>query len=154
MLFRTKYHFSLILIFVFFILYGCQLQDPSKTHGIVFLKNRSEKLTINKSNKNDVLQIIGQPHSKSINNDNEWIYIERILTKGAYHKLGQNVLKSNNVLILYFNKYGILTSKKFLDKDDKQKIVFSKAETENDLTQKSFVEKFLSSIRSKMYGKR
>ena len=123
MLFRTKYHFSLILIFVFFILYGCQLQDPSKTHGIVFLKNRSEKLTINKSNKNDVLQIIGQPHSKSINNDNEWIYIERILTKGAYHKLGQNDLKSNNVLILYFNKYVIITSKKYLDKEDKQKRV-------------------------------
>tara|TARA_B100000767_G_C19659979_1_gene490536 strand:+ start:106 stop:537 length:432 start_codon:yes stop_codon:yes gene_type:complete len=143
-----------MLIFIFFILNGCQLQDPSKTHGIVFLKNRSEKLTINKSNKNDVLQVIGQPHSRSINNDNEWIYIERVLTKGAYHKLGQNVLKANNVLILYFNKYGILTNKKFLNKEDKQKIAFSKAETENDLTQKSFVEKFLSSIRSKMYGKK
>ena len=154
MFFRAKYHFFLISILIFFILYGCQLQDPSKTHGIVFLKNRSEKLTINKSNKNDVLQVIGQQHSTSINNDNEWIYIERVLTKGAYHKLGQNVLKSNNVLILYFNKYGILTSKKFLDKDDKHKIAFSKEETENDLTQKSFVEKFLSSIRSKMYGKR
>ena len=104
MFFRAKYHFFLISILIFFILYGCQLQDPSKTHGIVFLKNRSEKLTINKSNKNDVLQVIGQPHSTSINNDNEWIYIERVLTKGAYHKLGQNVLKSNNVLILYFNK--------------------------------------------------
>ena len=29
---------------------------------------------------------------------------------------------------------------------------FSKKNTENNLTKKSFVEKFLSSIRTKMYG--
>ena len=41
-----------------------------------------------------LLKLIGQPHTKSINNENEWIYIERILTKGKFHKLGQNVLKT------------------------------------------------------------
>ena len=113
MYFLVKNHYFISLIFYFFILIGCQLQEPSKNHGIVFLENRAKKLEINVSNTNDVIKIIGQPHSKSINNDKEWIYIERILTKGEYHKLGQNVLKTNNILILNFDKYGVLKKKKF-----------------------------------------
>ena len=54
-----------------------------------FLENRSKKLFVNKTNKNDVIKIIGQPHSKSIDDENEWIYIERILSKGKFHKLGK-----------------------------------------------------------------
>ena len=137
--------------FILVILNACKLQEPSKNHGIVFLKNRSEKLELNKTNKNDVIRIIGQPHTKSINNNNDWIYIERVLTKGEYHKLGQNILKSNNVLVLSFNKYGILEKKTFLDKNDKKRLKFSNRETQNELTQKSFVEKLLTSIREKMY---
>ena len=67
---------------------------------------------------------MGNPHSKSINNNNEWFYIERTLTKGEFHKLGQNVLKNNNVLYLSFNKYGILKEKLLLDKNDKNKVSF------------------------------
>ena len=152
MFFKIKNHINYFLFFTFIILINCQLQEPYKNHGIVFLENRAEKLVIDTSNKNDVIKIIGQPHSKSIKNNNEWIYFERVITKGEFHKLGQNVLKSNNVLILTFDKYGILKNKQFLDKNDKKKIIFSKKQTKNELTQKSFVEKFLSSVRSKMYG--
>jgi len=154
MFFKHKYSHKILIYFIFIILISCKLQDPSKKHGIVFLKNRSEKLQINKSNINDVLAVIGQPHSKSINNMNEWFYIERILTKGEYHKLGKNVLKTNNVLVLTFDKFGVLKRKDFFDINDKQKIAFSKNETINELTQKSFVEKFLSSIKAKMYGQK
>jgi len=149
MFFNCNHNFKIILIF--FILIGCQLQDPNNNHGIVFLENRSNELVINKSNKNDVLNLIGQPHSKSINNDNEWFYIERILTKGEFHKLGQNILKENNVLVLDFDKYGILKYKKMLDKNDIKKMKFSEKNTANELAQKSFIEKFLSSIRTRMY---
>ena len=119
-----------------FILIGCQLQEPTKNHGIVFLENRSNKLLINKTNQNDVLKIIGQPHSKSIKDLNTWIYIERVLTKGKYHKLGKHVLKSNNVLVLSFDKYGVLKAKDFYDKNDIKKMEFSKKKTENKLTKK------------------
>ena len=121
-----KYHKVYIIFIVSIFLLNCQLQEPSKNHGIVFLENRANKLTINKNNKNDVLNIIGQPHSKSINNEDKWIYIERILTKGEYHKLGQNVLKANNILILEFDKYGILKTKELLKKEDIKKLSFSK----------------------------
>jgi len=142
-----------LLIFIFFILYNCQLQEPTKNHGILFLKNRADKLAVNKSNKNDVIQTIGQPHSKSISDEDNWIYIERVLTKGEFHKLGQNILKTNNILILTFDKYGVLKKKDFLDKNSKKKINFSENQTINDISQKSFVEKFLQSLKSKMYKK-
>ena len=37
-------------------------------------------------------------------------------------------------------------------KDSKNKLTFSKNETDNTLTKKSFIQKFLSSLRHKMYG--
>lgn len=140
------------MIIFFFILLNCQLQEPSKNHGIIFLENRSKKLELTKSNKNDVIRIIGTPHAKSIANDDQWIYIERVITRGRYHKLGQNVLKTNNILILSFDKYGVLKEKDLLNKDDLKKIAFSKEFTENDLSRKSFIQSFLASIKAKMYG--
>ena len=68
--------------------------------------------------------------------------------------MGQNVLKTNNILELKFDKYGILNSKKQYNKDDMQKVKYSKKVTENDISKKSFVGKFLSSVKQKMYGKR
>tara|TARA_B100001059_G_scaffold198491_1_gene204363 strand:+ start:759 stop:1223 length:465 start_codon:yes stop_codon:yes gene_type:complete len=154
MSFKTK-HIKKILFTIFFlILLSCQLQEASKNHGVVFLENRAKKLKINVSNTNDVINIFGQPHSRSISDENEWIYIERILTKGEFHKIGQNVLKSNNILVLKFDKYGVLKNKKLLSKEDKNKISFSQKKTENELTKKSFVEKFLNSVKQKMYGNR
>ena len=42
----------------------------------------------------------------------------------------------------------------FIDKDSKNKIKFSERSTENELSQRSFVERFLSSIKEKMYSNR
>jgi outer membrane protein assembly factor BamE (lipoprotein component of BamABCDE complex) len=154
MVFNFKHHLRNTLFPIFFILLGCQLQEPAKNHGILFLDNRSEKLAINKSNKNDVIKILGQPHAKTFNEENLWIYIERTLTKGKYHKLGRHELKTNNTLVLNFDKYGILKSKDFYDKNNINKIKFSKKTTENNLSKRSFVESFLQSVKKKMYGRR
>ena len=97
---------------------------------------------------------MGQPHSTSINDKNIWVYLERTLSKGKFHKLGRHVLKTNNVLVLNFDKYGVLTKKDFYDKNDLEKVSFSKSETDNELTKTSFVERFLSSNKKKMYGNR
>ena len=138
----------------FILLLGCQLKEPQKNHGILFLENRSAKLKVDVSNQNDVIKSIGHPHSKSINDENEWFFVERTLTKGEFHKLGKNILKESNILILKFDKYGILKEKMLLTKEDIKKLSFSDKETSNELSQKSFVQKFLSSLRDKMYKKR
>ena len=144
--------FLILSFFIFFT--NCQLQEPYQNHGILFLENRSAKLEIDISNKNDVIKNIGQPHSRSINDDNEWIFIERTLTKGEFHKLGRNIIKESNILVLKFDKYGILKEKTFLTKEDIKKLNFSESKTSNELSQKSFVQKFLTSLRDKMYKKR
>ena len=146
-----KNHFRFILIFI--IISNCQLKDPLKTHGIIYLENRSNELNVNKSNKNDVIKIFGRPHIKDLDEVETWIYFERLLTKGKFHKLGQHVLKDNNVLVLRFNKYGVLNKKKFIDKTEMNEIEFSSLTTDNVLTQKSFVQKFLQSVKQKMYRK-
>ena len=110
----------------FLILVNCQLQQPLKTHGIIYLENRAKKLELNITNKNDVIKILGRPQVKEEKKDDTWIYVERILTKGKYHKLGQHVLKENNVLVLNFNKYGVLQEFNFYNKEDINQINFSK----------------------------
>ena len=152
MSFIKKFHNNLLYLLVFIILISCKLQEPLKTHGIIFLENRSQKLVLNKSNKNDVIRIMGRPHIKEDEINQSWIYLERILSKGKYHKLGRHILKENNVLVLNFDKYGVLKNKQFLKKEDLKKIEFSQKITENELTQKSFVQKFLQSIKQKMYS--
>ena len=154
MFFLAKHRKYLFFILLIFFLTGCQIQEQVNNHGILFLENRSKKLIVNKSNINDVLQIMGSPQITSISNKKTWFYIERILSKGKFHKLGQNVLKKNNVLVLEFNKFGILENKILLDKEDRKKLAFSKNITTNEITQKSFIEKFLSSVREKMYSNR
>ena len=152
--FRIFYLKSIYILSFFILLLGCQLKEPQQNHGILFLENRSAKLKVDVSNQNDVIKSIGHPHSKSINDENEWFFVERTLTKGEFHKLGKNILKESNILILKFDKYGILKEKMLLTKDDIKKLSFSDKETSNELSQKSFVQKFLSSLRDKMYKKR
>jgi outer membrane protein assembly factor BamE (lipoprotein component of BamABCDE complex) len=130
------------------------LKEPNKAHGINFLENREKTLTIGETNQNDVIKLIGNPHSLSLKNENTWIYFERTITRGKLIKLGQNVLKENNVLELKFNKYGVLNSKKILNKENMNVVDYLDKETENNLEQDSFVGKFLSSMRQKMYGKK
>ena len=152
MSFIKKFHNNILYLLVFIILISCKFQEPLKTHGIIFLENRSQKLVLNQSNKNDVIRIMGRPHIKEDEINQSWIYLERILSKGKYHKLGRHMLKENNILVLNFDKYGVLKNKKFLKKEDIKRLEFSQKITENELTKKSFVQKFLQSVKQKMYS--
>jgi outer membrane protein assembly factor BamE (lipoprotein component of BamABCDE complex) len=155
MTFVNRKHFQKLYIIIFLVLLNnCQLKEPNKPHGINFLENREKTLVVGKTNQNDVIRLIGNPHSTSIKDKDTWIYFERTITRGKMIKLGQNVLKENNLLELKFNKYGVLMGKKFYNKEDMNKITYSVKETENNITQPSFIGKFLSSMRQKMYGKR
>ena len=153
-IFKIKHLKKLIFIILIFILSNCQLKDPIKGHGINFLKNRSEKISLNKSNKNDVIKVLGNPHTKSIDDENLWFYFDRKIASGKLVNFGDMKLLENNVLILNFDKYGIVIKKEFFSKEDMKKIKYSEMKTENPVSQDSFVTSFLQSVRQKMYGKR
>ena len=142
----------LILIFIF--ITSCQRNEVIKTHGISYLEKREKLIIVNVSNKNDTIQIFGQPSTKGMTDDNLWIYIERTLTRGKLIKLGKNYLKKNNALVLEFDKYGILRKKEFYNKDKMKRLTFTKKITENEIRKENFIYSFLSSIRQKMQTKR
>ena len=141
---------KILLLFFIIFLTSCQRNEVIKTHGIAYLDKREKLIYVNKSNKNDTVKVLGQPSTKGMSNDNLWIYIERTKTRGKMLKLGRNYLKKNNVLILEFDNYGILTKKEFYDKESMKDVNFAKAITENDLRKENFIYSFLSSIRQKM----
>ena len=147
---KKKYLLFIVLFFVI----GCSQNEVIKTHGIAYLEKREKLITVNKSNKNDTIAIFGQPSTKGMVDDNLWIYIERTRTRGKLLKLGRNYLKKNNVLVLEFNKYGILKKKEFYNKEKMQKVSFSKDITENELRTENFIQSFLASVRQKMLSKR
>ena len=68
----------------------------------MYLENRQDLLEVNVSNKNDVIEKLGQPHSKSIKEENTWIYIERTKTKDKIYTLERSTGK--NVICRFFNR--------------------------------------------------
>ena len=152
--FKIKHFQNLIFLLLFFILSNCQFKEPIKGHGINFLENRSKKITLNKSNKNDVISVLGSPHTTSIDDENLWFYFDRKLSGSSIVNFGDMNLLENNVLVLNFNKYGVVSQKEFFSKEDMKKIQYSEMKTENPVSKQSFVSTFLQSVRQKMYGKR
>ena len=140
--------FFLLACLIFFT--GCQRREIIKTHGIAYLEKREKLIILNESNKNDAISVLGHPATKGMSDDNLWIYIERTTTRGKFFKLGRSYLKKNNVLILEFDKYGVLNKKEFYDKENMKRINFAKAITENEVRKENFIYSFLSSIRQKM----
>jgi len=139
----------LLLISLVF-LTECQRTKLTKTHGISYLDKREKLIIVNKSNKNDAIKILGQPATKGMIDDNLWIYIERTISRGHTLKLGRSKLSKNNVLVLEFDKYGVLDNKTFYDKNNIRDIKFAEAITINDIRRENFVYSFLSSVRQKM----
>jgi len=138
----------LLLISLFII--SCQRKEVIRTHGISYLEKREKLIFVNKTNKNDAINIFGQPSTKGMTEENLWIYIERTITRGKMLRLGRNLLKKNNVLVLEFDKHGVLKKKEFYNIHDMKKLTFEKNITENEIRKENFIYSFLSSIRQKM----
>ena len=140
--------FIFLLIALFFS--ACSLKKVTKHHGVHFLNKKQEKLTVNQSNRNDILKLLGSPSSKSTFDNDLWIYIERKADNSSLIKFGKKKIFLNNVLILEINSMGILEKKEFLDLDDMKDIKFTEQTTENQFKKNSFLYDFLSSMRQKI----
>ena len=119
-------------------------------HGVHFLDKKQEKLTVNKSNKNDILKLLGSPSTKSTFDNDLWIYIERKTDNSSLTKFGSERIIVNNVLLLEINNMGLLEKKEFLDLTNMQKLKFAEQITENQYKKNTFVYDFLSSMRQKI----
>ena len=141
---------KLYIFFLFLILSNCSLKPVINHHGIPNLDKKQNLVSVNKSNKNDIVKILGNPSTRSKFDNDLWIYIERQQTQSKLKNLGRMKIIKNNVLVLEINKYGILEKKIFYDINDLQNLNIAKATTETGFKKNSFIYNFMSSMRQKI----
>ena len=94
-----------ILILSIILLASCSLNKVVKHHGVHNLELKQSKLKVNQTNKNDIINLIGPPSTKSTFDNDVYIYIERKTSSSKLTKLGKKKLLKNNVLVLEINNY-------------------------------------------------
>ena len=140
----------LLILILSIYLTGCKLNKIVKHHGVHNLEAKSNKLSINVTNLNEINKLLGPPSSKSYFNNDILIYLERKTSNSKLTKLGKKKLIANNVLLLEINNRGMLIKKEFLNQDDLNKINFSKKTTNVNIANESFVYRALYGIRTKI----
>ena len=140
----------LYIIFLSIIVANCSFKKVVKHHGVPFLEKKQSSLIVNKSNKNDIKKILGNPSTTSKFDDDVWIYIERKQTQSEVKSLGKMKIFKNDILVLQINEYGILKKKEFYNKDDMANLKVVEATTEAGFKRNSFIYDFMSSMRQKI----
>ena len=140
----------LYIIFIGLIVSNCSFKPVVKHHGVPFLNKKQAELVINKTNKNDIVNILGNPSTTSKFDNDIWIYIERKQTQSKFKNMGKMKIYENNVLVLELDKYGLLKKKEFFNKDDMNELKISKNETGKNFKKNSFIYEFMSSLRQKI----
>ena len=140
----------LYIILIYFIVSNCSFKPVVKHHGVPNLDKKQNLLFVNETNKNDIINILGNPSTKSKFDNDVWIYIERKQTQSKLKNLGKMKIFKNDVLVLEIDDYGILKNKKFYNKDDMEKIKIVKTTTGASYKKNSFIYDFMSSMRQKI----
>ena len=140
----------LYIILLSLIATNCSFKKVVKHHGVPYLEKKQASLVVNKTNKNDIRKILGNPSTTSKFDNNIWIYIERKQTQSQLKKLGKMQIYKNDILVLEIDDYGILKKKEFYNKDDMEKIKIVEATTESGFKKNTFVYDFMSSMRQKI----
>ena len=126
------------------------MKDVKKTHGVNNLDKKSNKLVLNKTNSNDIFEILGPPSTKGELDPNTWIYIERKVSNSSILSIGKEKVDKNNLLVLKINSKGILYEMQFYDLENMNEIKISELETENTFKNNDFLSKILISVRQKV----
>ena len=140
----------LYIIFLSLIVSNCSFEKVVKHHGVPFLEKKQTSLVVNKTNRNDIIKILGIPSTKSKFDNDVWIYIERKSTQSELKKLGKMKIYKNDVLVLEIDNYGILKKKEFYNKEDMKNLKVVKATTRAGFKRNSFIYDFMSSMRQKI----
>ena len=140
----------LYLFILSLIVTNCSFEKVVRHHGVSFLEKKQKNLIINKTNKNEIIEILGKPSTQSKFNNDVWIYIERKQTQSRLKNLGKMKIFKNDVLVLEIDNYGLLKKKDFYNVNDMKKIDIVKKTTEGNITKNSFIYDFMSSLRQKI----
>ena len=103
----------LYIVFLSLIVSNCSVDKVVKHHGVPHLEKKQAQLLVNKTNKNDIRKLLGNPSTKSKFDNDIWIYIERKQTQSRLKNLGKMKIFKNDVLVLELDDYGLLKKKEF-----------------------------------------
>ena len=140
----------IFIILIILINTSCSFKNVVKHHGVHFLEKKQKDLKILESNTNDTKKILGFPSTKNTFENNIWIYIERKTTVSQIRTLGRKKLLTNNVLVLEFDKRGILLKKDFYTMEDMNNITIAKDQTDVLSQKDTFVRSILITLRQKI----
>ena len=140
--------FIIIIIFLFIV--NCSGNKVSNFHGSKQLETKFNIIKVNKTNKNDLIKLIGPPSSVSDFDNNKWFYIERLKTNQSLIKLGNQKIEKNNVLSVQLDNSGIVREKKLLDLENMKDIKYLNTTTEKDFKNESILYNIFSSLREKI----
>ena len=101
----------LFILILSIYLTGCKLNKIVNHHGVHNLEAKSNKLSLNVTNINEINRLLGPPSTKSYFNNEVLIYLERKTSNSKLLKLGKKKLIANNVLLLEINNRGMLIKK-------------------------------------------
>ena len=141
---------KLFYLLIFIITINCSGNKVSNYHGVKSLETKFQIIHLNKTNKNDLISLIGPPSIKSDFNNNKWFYLERQKSNQSLFKLGAQKIKKNNILFVELNDIGILINKKLLNLSNMNDVKYLKAETNKEFKNKNAVYDALSSLREKI----
>ena len=144
---KTLNFFKKVTLIIFCIssVLSCSYKPVVKTNGIQNLDKRTDLMTVGTTNKNDVIELIGQTILKEQPNENIWAYVETVEQK----KFGKKKIIKNTLLILEFDSKGVLKNKKILNKNDFNKLKFDETSTESYGLNNSFSKRIFSSIKKR-----
>ena len=138
---------KIFLLLPFIFILNCSFDKVAKHHGVQFLDKKHDNLVINQTNKNDIINLLGKPSTKSTFDNDVWIYIERKISNT--HFMGKRQLIVNNVMVLEIDDKGILAKKDFYNIEDMKNLKFDNQRSES-MKKRNFVYNFLSSLRQRV----
>src|SRR6056300_811407 len=108
-----------LLIILIFLTFSCKLTPVNKISGIQNIEEKIKKIDVGKSNKNDIIEILGYSIVSEPNNENIWYYMEMQETSNFF---GKKKITKELVLVLEFDNRSILYKKEIYDSNNKNQV--------------------------------
>jgi len=132
-------------IFVFTLIYNCS--PRISRHGNIFSDDELKILQTTRLNKSEIIQILGQPSTKSTFSDNIWYYIFFIQKEKAYFQVKNS---RNKVLKIKFDDNQNVETYNIIKNNQSIKIKTVKVDSDTSVFNRGIARELLDSFIRRM----
>ncbi len=132
-------------IIILSLIYNCS--PRISRHGNIFSDDELKILKNARLNKSEIIEILGQPSTKSTFSDNIWYYIFFIQKEKAYFQVKNS---GSKVLKIKFNEKQNVETYDIIKNDTSVKINTVKVDTNNEIFERGLVRELLDSFVRRM----